>query len=264
MSCLLIGNPYCKPPNFSSPLSTKITEPTKIKKLDDFMITTGVATHCRNSSQVQLVYDIQIYAIEENTAAFKRVRWTIGTSAGGDLVYIIYARSLDYGLYYYKLTGIIEIQIGTSANSFGYIEITSSALIVNITGDRIASQGFNKTLTLNGSLSHDPDIGKGDHQGLNFTWLCRRDEENFPNDTNVPVVLSLPIFSKRGDRGGCYGSGVGRLLSRPGFPYILDLDLDKMKGNQNYVIKLVLSRGKQIASAIHRLRIKKEINVEIR
>lgn len=89
------------------------------------MITTRVAIHCRTSSQVQIVYNIQIYVIEENTAAFKRVKWTIGTSAGGDLVYIIKATRLDYGLYYYKLTGIIEIQIGTSANSFGYIEITS-------------------------------------------------------------------------------------------------------------------------------------------
>lgn len=245
-------------------MSTNITEPTKIKKSDDFKITTRVAIHCRIFGQVQIVYDIQIYAIQENTGTFKRVKKAIGTSAGGDLVYIIYAKRLEYGLYYYKLTGIIETQIGTSANSFGYIEVTPSTLIVNITGDKIASQGFNKTLTLSGSLSHDPDVGEGNHQGLNFTWLCRRDDETFPNHANVPVVLSLPRFSKRGDRGGCYGSGVGRLLNRPGFPYILDLDLDKMKGNQNYVIKLVLSKGKETAFAIHRLRIKQEINIKIR
>ena len=258
------ADPYCKPPNISTPLSTEITDPTKIKRSEDFTFTVNVKIDCRISGPIQLSYNIKMYSIDLNSGSFRKVGpLKIGTTVG-DVVHTIRAQSLSYGLFYYKATGIIETHAGTAANTFGFIRVTSAALVANITGDKRASQGINKILTMNGSQSYDPDAGKGDYTGMNFTWLCRRAEEEFPNDTSsLPVLLPRSGIPFSQDLGGCYGSGLGKLRPSTEALYILDLDVDKMKGNQNYVIKLVMTKRGQTASAVHRLHIREEITLNI-
>ncbi|XP_068684192.1 polycystin-1-like protein 2 [Montipora foliosa] len=258
------ANPLCRPPNISLSLSTEIKEPTKIRKSEDFKIIASVTVDCRISFPIRMVYDIDIYAIEINTGTFRSVAKKIGITTGNEFEYTMSAKRFNYGLYYYKISGIIETQIGTSVNKFGYVEVTSSSLVVNIFGDWQVFQGFNKTLTLNGSLSYDPAVGKRDYTGLNFTWLCRRDEETFTNYTELlPVSQPLSRFPSTDDRGGCYGTGVGRVEHRSGVPYILDLNVDRMKGDQGYVIRLVLSKGEKTSSSVHGLRVKEEIHLNI-
>lgn len=257
------ADPTCSPPNISTPLSTKITKPTKMKKSEDFVFIVGIKIDCRISGQVQMVYNAEMYTIDLNSGSFRRVVNKIG-GAVSDVTTTVRGRGFSYGLYYFKFTGTIEGQPGFTANSFGYIEVTSTTLVVNITGASQASQGHNKTLTLDGSQSYDPDVGKGDYTGLNFTWLCKRAEEEFPdNIASLPVVL--PSFRSPGspDRDGCYGSGVGKLKSRAGVPYIVDLDVDQMSGDQDYDIKLVMTKRGQTVTAIHRLRIKEEIRLSL-
>lgn len=218
---------------------------------------------CGNSSQVQMPYDIDIYFINLESGSFLLDAFEKGATET-DFSVRIPANLLSYGLYYFKVTGSIETVTGTVVDSFGYIGVTSTTLVVNVTGDSQASQGFNNILTLNGSHSYDPDVGKGNYTGLNFTWLCRRVEETFPdNIASLPVVLPLSGFPGSHDLGGCYGTGIGKLRSRTGVPYVLDLDVDKMKGDQNYVVKLVITKGGQMVAAVHQLRIKKEIHLSI-
>ena len=218
---------------------------------------------CRTSSQVQMSYYIDIYFINLESGSFLLDTWTKGTTET-DLSVTIKTNLFSYGLYYLKVTGSIETIAGTVVDSFAYIEVTSTMLVVNVTGDNQASQGFNKILTLNGSQSYDPDVGKGNYTGLNFTWLCRRVEETFPdNIASLPVVFPLSGFPGSHDLGGCYGTGIGKLRPRTGLPYVLDLDVDKMKGDQNYVVKLVITKRGQMVAAVHQLRIKKEIHLSI-
>ena len=218
---------------------------------------------CGNSSQVQMPYDIDVYFINLESGSFLLDAFAKGATET-DFSVRIPANLLSYGLYYFKVTGSIETVTGTVVDSFGYIEVTSTTLVVNVTGDSQASQGFNKILTLNGSHSYDPDVGKGNYTGLNFTWLCRRVEETFPdNIASLPVVLPLSGFPGSHDLGGCYGTGIGKLRPRTGVPYVLDLDVDKMKGDQNYVVKLVITKRGQMVAAVHQLRIKKEIHLSI-
>lgn len=201
-----------------------------------------------------------MYSIDLISGSFRKEGPLKIGSTVGDVVHTIRAQSLSYGLYYYKVTGNIERHAGTAANSFGFIAVTSTALVVNITGQMRASQGINKILALNGSQSYDPDVGKGDYTGINFTWLCRRAEEEFPNDTSsLPMLLP----GSQEDLGGCYGGGLGKIKPRTEAPYILDLDVDKMKGNQNYIIKLVMTKRGQTVSAVHGLHIREEITLNI-
>ena len=151
-------------------------------------------------------------------------------------------------------------------SSFGYKEVTSTNLVANITGARRASQGLNETLILNGTLSHDPDVGPGEYTGIEFTWLCRRNNERFPNKSSALcyVCPQSGLTPPPGqDKGGCYGTGVGKLKPWDGKAYIVDLNVDKMKGDEDYVIKLIMKKRGLTTSAVHLLRIKEDIHLTI-
>lgn len=260
------GNPSCSPPNVSLPLSTDVAQATKTKKSQDFVFFVKIAINCRRSNPVIMTYNMELYTIDLRTGFFRYVATTIGTTVG-NVKTTIRGQVLNYGHYFFKFTGNIEAQPGTAVNRYGYIEVTSTTLVANITGTSQASQGLNKTLTLDGSQSHDPDVGEGVYTGIDFTWLCKRDNEKFPDDTtSLPVVLpqsGSTGFAAGQDLGGCYGTGVGKLKPRDRFPYIVDLDVDKMKGDEDYVIKLAMKKRGETVYAVHRLRIKEEIHLNI-
>ena len=245
-------------------LSKDFAKPTKMKRSENFKFQVDFEVDCRVSGVIPVIYNIERYRIDSNSGSYQGKVYRIGTTVG-DLNETIIGKSFDYGLYYIKLTGSIEGKDETRVNSFGYVEVTSTALVANITGATQASQGINKIVTLNGSQSHDPDVGKGDYSGIIFTWLCRRDYELFPNDTaSLPVVRPSSGSTKVSpDQGGCYGTGVGKLESRPVAPYIVDLDIDKMKGDQGYIIVLVMTKRGLTITAAHHLRLKEEIYLQI-
>jgi len=259
------GDPFCSPPNISLPLSTDVTKATKMKKSEVFVFTAEVAINCHVAGQNQMVYKSETFAIDLISGSLRRSAIRIGTTVR----YIettIRGSDYDYGYYLFTIKGNIEGRSATKTSSFGYIEVTSTNLVANITGARRVSQGLNDTLTLNGSLSHDPDVGPGKYAGLEFTWLCRRNNEIFPKDiTALPYVFPQSRSTSQigQDVGGCYGTGVGKLKPRDGMAYIVDLNVDKMKGDQDYVIKLIMRKRGLTAYAVHLLRIKEEMQLKI-
>ena len=48
--------------------------------------------------------------------------------------------------------------------------IRKPALVAIIDGGAEVIRGLNENKTTNGSLSYDPDVGPGNHSGMNFTW----------------------------------------------------------------------------------------------
>ena len=236
-----------------------------MKKSEDFVFLVEVAINCHITGQVHMLYNIEMFAIDLTSGSFRNAVIRIGTTVN-DIKTTIRGNGFDYGLYLFRISGNIERRTGTMTSRFGYIEVTSTTLIANITGASQASQGFNDTLTLNGTLSHDPDVGPGNYTGLEFTWLCRRNNEKFPNN-----ITALPfVFPRSGstgplgqDLGGCYGTGMGKLKPRDGIAYIVDLYVDKMKGDEDYVIKLMMRKRGQTAYAVHHARIKEEINLKL-
>ena len=223
-----------------------------------------VAINCHITGHVSMLYNMEMFAIDLASGSFRNLVNRIGTTVG-DIKTTILGSRIDYGHYLFRISGNIEGKTATKTSSFGYIEVTSTNLVANITGARKASQGLNETLILNGTLSHDPDVGPGDYTGLDFTWLCRRNNEKFPNNiTALPYVF--PRSGSRGllgqDLGGCYGTGIGKLKPQDGMAYIVDLNVDKMKGDEHYVIKLIMRKRGLRASAVHLVRIKEEIHLK--
>ena len=239
-----------------------------MKKSEDFVFSAKVESYCGMSSLItNFSIEIDIYAIDLISGYFKYMRKLKEvTSPNADSVKeTIPSKTLNYGHYFMKIIGILDEK--RKVSSSGYVEVTSTTLVADISGASYASQGFNHKLTLNGSKTHDPDVGQGIYIGMNFTWLCRKESEVFPDD-----VATLPeVFPPAGstlppkrNREGCYGTGIGKLRSRNGFPYILDLDIDKMEGDEDYVIELDVKKRGTVVNALHRLRIKEEIHLKVK
>ena len=220
-----------------------------MNKSEDFVFLAEVAINCHIAGQVHLLYNSETFAIDMISGSLRWLANRTNTTVN-NIETTIRGSEYDYGHYLFTISGNIEGQTATKTSSFGYLEVARSTyLVANITGAIQAFQGLNKSLTLNGSLSHDPDIGPGNYTGLEFTWLCRRnDAQSFPkNITAFPYVLIPPSGSTSlsgQDVRGCYGTGVGKLKPRAGMPYIVDLDVDHMKGDQSsrYVIKLIIRK----------------------
>ena len=56
---------------------------------------------------------------------------------------------------------------------------------------------------------------------------------------------------------------MGKLKPRHGMAHIADLNVDKMKGDQDYVVKLIMKKRGLTTSAVHLVRIKEEIHLTI-
>lgn len=81
----------------------------KIRKLEDFKIIVSVIVDCRIFFFIWMVYDIEIYVIEINIGIFRCVVKKIGIIVGNEFEYIMFVKRFNYGFYYYKVLGIIEI-----------------------------------------------------------------------------------------------------------------------------------------------------------
>ncbi|XP_062915603.1 polycystin family receptor for egg jelly-like [Mobula hypostoma] len=83
--------------------------------------------------------------------------------------------SLDYGFYRFILNVMLSItdshlaHVNNSAQAT--VEVTKSALVALIAGGCYRTVGVEDTITLNASLSTDPD-SPHPHLGLNFSWYC--------------------------------------------------------------------------------------------
>ena len=52
-------------------------------------------------------------------------------------------------------------------------------LIATIYGGAEVIRGHNENITMNASLSYDPDVGLGNHSGMNFTWYYGEIKGNY-------------------------------------------------------------------------------------
>ena len=152
--------------------------------------------------------------------------------------------TLEYGVYYIELMVVMKNATDCLNYEYGFLRITESPLQVVIsTNPSLGSvlKGYHKYLKLDASSSFDPDVQKADKSGLTYTWLCARKGENFGDTTLLPVVMPHGN-GKGGDGGGCYGTGPGKLnFSGPNAM----LFLDEMEPKNNYVIQLILEKGKR-------------------
>ena len=73
----------------------------------------------------------------------------------------------------------------------GYLQVKPSKLVAQFEGGSGRAGGWNKTLAILGTPSHDPDVGEGSagQIGLNITWYCKQQSETFPaNLSSLPDI----------------------------------------------------------------------------
>lgn len=124
-----------------------------------------------------------------------------------------------------------------TSSTLGFFTITKSPLIADILGGNKVTRGKGSVITLDGSASSDPDVGPGNHSSMQFTWLCKKQQEHFPGGSlsSLPVVTLLPGPG----RGGCFGTGVGKLNSSA---KVVQLDTSQMVVGESYDVKLVVKK----------------------
>ncbi|XP_015778540.1 PREDICTED: uncharacterized protein LOC107356405 [Acropora digitifera] len=116
-------------------------------------------------------------------------------------------RTLDYGTYYVDFRAAFKSNPKMFGSTLGFFTIVRSPLRAEISGGNTVTRGKGKTITLNGSLSQDPDVESGNITSMKFTWLCKKRHESFPNlSVSIPVVSPIPSPGQ-GVGGGCFGTG---------------------------------------------------------
>lgn len=159
-------------------------------------------------------------------------------SADGTLVsqgtaeWIINRRSVPAGIYQVKFA--VSITIGDpafpqtlKAFDYGFIQVIAAPLRAIIDGGSSVRWGSTETVTVDGSLSYDGDIGPGAHAGLNFTWSCI----DLVDNTSVDY--------------GCFGAFTNENVNATA----INIDTTQLEIGKAYVLRLTVSKDTRSAIA---------------
>ena len=149
----------------------------------------------------------------------------------GSAEWIINRRSIPAGVYQVKFTAAISISdpaIPQRLNAFdyGFIEVIAAPVRAIIDGGSSVRWGSTETVTVDGSLSYDGDLGPGNHTGLTFTWSCLDSLVNSSMDS------------------GCFGAFVGG-----GNAITASIDPSVLTIGKTYVLRLTVSKGDRLSFA---------------
>ena len=82
--------------------------------------------------------------------------------------------------------------------------------------------------------------------GLLFTWVCRDTATQYVLDDLLEITSAIPCPSDSDlDRGGCYGTGAGKIGSNDS---TLEINSGFMVENTSYLITVVVERGRRRAN----------------
>ena len=156
---------------------------------------------------------------------------TSETAAGtlksqGTNEWTINRRSIPAGIYQVKFTASYKFGDPASpqtlnAFDYGFIEVIAAPLLAKIDGGSSVRWGSVETVTVDGSLSYDADVGPGNYAGLTFTWSCHEQKEDF--------TLSID----------CFGSFVN--LENVNFTTI-SIDPSHLEIGNTYILRLTVSK----------------------
>ena len=159
-------------------------------------------------------------------------------------------RQLDYGQYFVDFRVAIASRPFVKSSALGFFVITKSQLIADILGGNKVTRGLGSVITLDGSASSDPDLGPDNHSSMQFTWLCKKQQESFP----VGSLSSLPVvtLSSGPGSGGCFGTGVGKLNSSE---KVVQLSTSQMLVGETYDVKLVVTKDDRSDDFVQEIKI---------
>ena len=210
--------------------------PLPIRRSKDFIVQASVNKSSCNSSQT-LIFAWYLYRYEVVSSGKLDIKTITLLDSKNTAEWNLRKRQLEYGQYFVDFKAAFASQPLAFGSALGFFNITKSPLIVEISGGNKVTRGKGSVITLDGSLSRDPDVEPGDHSSMHFTWLCKKRDENFPNSpiASIPVVTPSSVPGN----GGCFGTGVGKLSSSD---IKVKLETKAMSVGESYDVKLILTK----------------------
>ena len=153
-------------------ISKDTHNPTPVKRSDKFIQEAQIqglpegALLLEKVLEWRLISEAELAASEEGTLVSQ-----------GANEWIINRRSIPPGIYQvmftasYK-TGDPAAPQSLQAFDYGFIQSIPGPIIAIIDSGSSVRWGSTETVTVDGSLSYDGDIGPGTHAGVTFTWSC--------------------------------------------------------------------------------------------
>lgn len=171
-------------------------------------------------------------------------------AAANDLEWHLHKRQLVYGVYQVIFKATMPGDPEGLSTGEGYFNITKSPLVAEIAGGSKITRGIGNAVGLDGAPSKDPDVEPGDHSLMQFVWLCKNQQETFPNSS----LASLPVVTESSGPGigGCFGTGIGRLDSNS---ITVTLATSKMIAGESYYVKLVVTKDDREADFVQEIEV---------
>ena len=159
----------------------------------------------------------------------------------GTAEWTINRRSIPAGIYQVKFTASITVDDPSSprtlkAFDYGFIKSIPGPVLAIIDGGSSVRWGSTETVTVDGSLSYDGDIGPGIHIGLNFTWSCMDSLHNSSTSYNC-----FGAFTNENTNSTAISIDTYQLVI--GKTYVLRLTLSKDERNSFAEMKFKIAAG---------------------
>ena len=241
----------CRPPDVHIHLNKTYTNATKITTVDMFVVVGEVTPRCNTSKSMLLTWESN--EVEDLNGAFTMSQ----TLAVASLNLTIKPKTLSVGLYFIRLIAEMTKEEGAIGYDYGFLQVVLPDLVATIRGVHKVVKGTGNVV-LDATDSYDPHDPAAKDQGMVFTWLCRREDEDFSNLQALPIDTPL---GREKVLGGCFGYGVGRMnTTEP----ILEIEINRMVSKNTYVFKLIVEKENQTSAANHTLKVDSSIAFSIR
>ncbi|KAK3717356.1 hypothetical protein QZH41_011584, partial [Actinostola sp. cb2023] len=237
----------CRQPIVTIPdLVCNKSQPTKSMRSAEKVIRSKNIIDC--AASLVRVFKWEFYRIDNVTNIETKLNMTNLVSTRNEFV-TIPPRKLSLGLYKVCFTLNMTEMIGVASTVCCYLQITKSPLSAEISGGSKIAVGWNKTKTIDGTNSRDPDTSLMANEDPKLTcyWFCKSQQDNYTFPTKfdkntvpaIPPRRTVPINDTLNVTylGGCNGDGPGRLESTE---CKLDMDTGKMQENTTYDIKMCM------------------------
>ena len=217
-----------------------------------FFVIGEFALRCNTSTSFRLSWDS--YEVDGKSGAFKL---SPSLQIVGARKLTIRPKSLRVGLYFIRLVAEMTKEEGALGYDYGFLQVVYPDLVAKIRGVDMVVKGTGDVV-LDATDSYDPDDPASRDQGITFTWLCRREDEDFSNLESLPIDTS---HEREKVLGGCFGYGVGKMNTTEPF---LKISVNKMVSQYSYVFELIVEKQNRSSTASHILRVESSIAFSIR
>ncbi|CAH3159297.1 unnamed protein product [Pocillopora meandrina] len=123
------------------------------------------------------------------------------------------------------------------------IDVTSGKrkldLVAVISGGAEVTRGLHKNITLNASLSYDPEVAHGNRSGMNFTWHYGKVTRNHSSKQGEAKAEKDFFMAVNESAIHYHGSASGELVS---------LNTETLSLHQFHIVKLVVTKDSRIST----------------